>query len=708
MLRKTSKSASGWRFNTSLDDHGAWYAQSMMFSKLFDREWKKLVPFALIPVLTYLPTALRLTYYRDDWYYAYDARVAPAGVFRALFAIDRPARGPFFEIYYALFGMAPLPYHLSMFFWRLAGGLAVVWLCYLLWPRLRQLGLAAGLLFALYPGFTWWVSGIEYQPMVASAALMVVSLCFTLRALKLPRSFSKWVCVLAAIASGWVYLSLVEYAAGMEVFRLLLVYQATQPGKDSTFGNRALLAVRRWVVYLIIPASFFFWRFLLFTSQRKATDLGVQLNGFLATPVSTGLRWFVNFLLSLINVTLSAWVVPLMNNFFSNSTREVLLGLVLGLAAGALAWFMLHPSSANPDGSPQAAQPDWSTEAFWLGCSGLVLGILPVIVANRQISFPNFSHYALPASLGLVLVVIALASLISSPRAQTWALIVLVVLCVLTHQGLGASALHEEQVISNFWQQMAWRAPSIAPGTTLLAYYPGLEYADDTDIVWGPANYIYYPGRQQQLPVRAPISALPVDAVTFSNIRLAHDPQESSYRAHTMTFNYSQVLVISQTAADACVHVIDARWPLFSLSDDPALQLLAPFSDVENVVPAAAPAAPPAFLFGLEPKHGWCFYFERAALASQAGNWPAVADLESEVARLGLHPNDQIEWMPFLQADAYLGNVQKVKEIATRINTQKLYKQQACEILGGMAGYGFPLPADMLPYTNALFCSGKQ
>jgi hypothetical protein len=680
----------------------------MMFSKLLDRQWKRLVLFALIPALTYLPTALRLTYFRDDWYYAYDARVGPAGVFRALFAIDRPARGPFFEVYYALFGMAPLPYHLTMFFWRLAGGLAVIWLCSLLWPRLRQLGLAAGLLFALYPGFTWWVSGIEYQPMVASAALMVLSLCFTLQALRLPRSLTQTLCVLAAIASGWIYLSLVEYAAGMEVLRLLLVYQATNPEEVNPFRKRALLALRRWVIYLIIPASFLIWRFLLFSSQRKATDLGVQLNGFLAAPVSTGLSWFVNFLLSLINVTFSAWVVPLMNNFFSNSTREVLLGLLLALAAGVASWFMLRSSTASDDRSPEADQPRWSTQALWLGCSGLVLGILPVIVANRQISFPNFSHYALPASLGLVFVVIGLASLISSPRAQTWALSLLVVLCALTHQGLGANALHEEQVISNFWRQMAWRAPSIASGTTLLAYYPGLEYADDTDIVWGPADYIYYPDRQHELPVRVPISALPVDGVTFNNILLGHESQEGAYRAHTMTLNYSEVLVISQPAADACVHVIDARWPLYSLSDDPAMQLLAPFSHAENLVPSAAPVTLPAFLFGPEAKHGWCFYFEKAALASQEGHWQDVAALQSEAGRLGLHPNDQIEWMPFLQAQAYLADLKQVREISTRINTEKSYRRQACQNLRAMSDYGYPLPASMQPLVNELFCVGKQ
>ena len=151
-----------------------------MTNALVDRPWKRILWIAALAALAYLPAALQLTYYRDDWYYAYDAMVGPAGVFRFMFAEDRPARGPFFELYHALFGIAPTPVSpgdVVLAHRRRRGRRRGYSTCC---GRARATaGLMAGALFALYPGFTWWVQGIEYQPMVASAALMVASLCLT-------------------------------------------------------------------------------------------------------------------------------------------------------------------------------------------------------------------------------------------------------------------------------------------------------------------------------------------------------------------------------------------------------------------------------------------------------------------------------------------------------------------------------------------------
>ncbi|HSR20132.1 MAG TPA: hypothetical protein VLL49_04385, partial [Anaerolineales bacterium] len=291
-------------------------------------------------------------------------------------------------------------------------------------------------------------------------------------------------------------------------------------------------------------------------------------------------------------------------------------------------------------------------------------------------------------------------------RSAAWSL--LIGLSVLTHQGLSSSALDEERAIAAFWQQMAWRATGIAPGTTLLVRYPGIDYGSDSDVVWGPANLIYHPEPQAGLPVRVPVSALTWERQTLNAVLAGRGAREDTYRSHSMSIDYSQVLIAVQSAPDACVRVLDPRWQMFSVNDDPALRALASASRVDALESDGPPVRPPASLFGPEPQRRWCYYFQQAAAAAQGGDWRGVAALQDELGALGLHPNDQIEWMPFLQAQAALGDLQAVKEIASRLNSERLYRQQACQNLRGMGGQGYALPDAMQTEVDELFCGGAQ
>jgi hypothetical protein len=661
---------------------------------------------AALAGLTYLPSALRLGYFRDDWYYAYDSMVGPSGVFRFMFAEDRPARGPFFEIYQALFGIAPTPYHLAMLFWRIVGGAAVVWLFHLLWPRRSAAGLAAGAIFAIYPGFTWWVQGIEYQPMVASAALMVLSLALTVLALRAGTKRARFAAAAGAILTGWLYLALVEYAAGMEVLRLGLILVAI--GKPHLPGLRARLAstLRAWLVYIIIPAGFILWRFLLFTSERKATDLSVQLGALVSDPLSTAARWSISTLLSLVNVTLTPLVQPLLSGFFSVGLRSQLLGLALAVVAGVLAWQLLE-RIASAEARPRKSLDDsWNVQALRLGVVGLLFGILPVIIANRQITLPSFSHYALPASLGLVFLLAGLIACLADRQLQGVIAAALIGLAVLAQQGAGAAALNEERTIAAFWHQVAWRAPSINTGTTLLVYYPGVDYGSDSDVVWGPANFVYYPDRQGQLPVHLNIAAVTPDRDSLNAMLVGREALESTYRSHTMNIDYGNVLIAVQSASDSCVRVLDYRQAMWSTADDATVRLLGSSSSEDAIGVSGSAPVLPAHLFGPEPEHKWCYYFEQASLAAQQADWQRVAALQAEAGRLGLHPNDQVEWAPFLQAQIHLGDLQSIKEIASRINTEKLYRLQACVNIQRRAAYESPLPPASQAYATELFCRG--
>ncbi len=153
---------------------------------------------------------------------------------------------------------------------------------------------------------------------------------------------------------------------------------------------------------------------------------------------------------------------------------------------------------------------------------------------------------------------------------------------------------------------------------------------------------------------------------------------------------------------NSCIHVLDAQWAELSIADTALVALSAPGSRIENVLVGENFHTPPEAVFGEEPIHGWCYYYQKAQLARQRADWEAVAKIQSEVTRLDLHPNDQVEWMPFLQSAAILGDVKQVKRISTLINTEQLYKQQACQNLQAMD----ELTPEIQNEVNELFCGG--
>jgi len=676
-----------------------------MLTKLSRSRWDGIILLVLVNVLVYLPSVLRLGYYRDEWYFLYDGVIGGRGIFWDMFLSDRPARGLFFEALFSLTHFNPLTNQFLTLLWRVLGSLCVFWLAQLIWPTQRRAAWIAAALFGAFPGFLWWVAGIEYQPIVLSASLMVLSFALTVKAFQSQPLTSRIAFTMGAILTGWLYVAFVEYATGMELFRLALIFVLVgQQNPTSTFWTRTRDILRVWWINVIVPAGFLFWRLFIFNNERKATDLGEQVGNLFGDPLHVGADWLLNFVRSVLNVTVAAWVAPFQQNFYGNPLKE--MGIAVAVAAGVLILFWVANQASAADGLP-TPESNWRGEMTLLGLVGLGAGILPVVVVNRYIVFDAYSHYSLPASLGGVLLVTVFASWINSERARTVFLSLLLALTTLSQVGLGSKALAEEQKINEFWWQVGWRVPALKAGTMLAVNYPQIEYTEDYETVSGPANLIYFPAPTNASPVVYPVTAMSLTDNDLLDTYVGRLSMERTIRSHTFVIDYGNALVISQPAPSACVHVLDARWPDLSAADRSAFLLLAPKSKIENVMADAAPAQVPERIFGVEPAHDWCYYYQKADLARQAGDWQGIADLSQQVASLGLHPNDQIEWMPFLQAAAVLGDEKQVKQISTRINSVTFYKQQACQNLRAMSGYGYPLATGMDKLVGELFCGRK-
>jgi len=665
--------------------------------KLKSQRWLELAALALISALIYLPQLSQFSYYRDDWYYAYDGYIAGHSIFNVMFASDRPARGIFFGIYYFLFGAHPLPYHLGIYLWRLLGAYAALWLFHLLWSRQRAANFAMSLLFLVYPGFLWWVQGIEYQPMVASVALHTLSFALTLAAIRTQVKTQQAALWASSIFTGLAAIALVDYAIGMEAFRILCIFLA-QPRR----------ALRASIIPLTIPISFLLWKLFLFEGDRKATDITYQLGDLLREPLATSLLWGKNLMNSALNVSFLAWWTPLRTHYFFVEKDSLWLGLTLATLVLALSLVALRQLSApQPDSQPEAeSKPEnFPLQAIALGLAGTVFGLLPVVMANRFVIFKAYSHYALPASLAGVILVVGLIHLLSTKRLQIILVSLLVGVAALTHRGLALKAADEQSTVRDFWWQVYWRIPQIQEGTTIAAVYPNINYETDTDIVWGPANFLYYPNPQPGADfVKYPLGATRLDEQGIQNILGVDEKVSETYRSHTMFLNYRRVLVMSQSSVASCVHVIDSRWVEQSQHDTEQTAQLFPRSKIEFALTEGETPQPLRFVFGAEPTHGWCYFYQKAELARQRGDWESVSALGAEAVRLNLVPADPIEWMPFLQAYAVLGETQKLESLAAQFKEDTFHRGQFCQSLNRMEENGFPLKEDLRIEIDKLFC----
>ncbi len=556
------------------------------------------------------------------------------------------------------------------------------------------------LLYLLYPGFLWWVQGFEYQPMVLSATLQIFSIVFTLKAIQAKWSYARVLWIVSALITGWGALAFVEYAIGMEVFRWVCVYLLVRRGLQSQ--RQTIVATLRSVsVSLLIPIGFLFWHQFIFVNERKAADLSLQMGALLYDP-GTGLWWFVHLFQSLLNVLFFAWASPFNQSFFSLRLKDALFafGLMIVVIAITLAIHRLIPD-VNEKDEEHAPSQAWQWEAILIGFVGAGAGVFPIIIANRVVTFDRFSHYALPASLAAVAFVMGLIYLLVDARIRMAAVSVLLSFSVLTHVALAFHAQTEEELIQDFWHQIAWRAAHLKAGTVLLVNYAGMDYQEGNDVVWGPANFIYYPDHQKQIPVIVSLAAARMESDTPKNILEGAQLEQNYIVVNDIKYDFDNLLVMTMPSENSCVHVFDKNVAELSVADSALVALGASRSDIENVLVDAESHIAMPNLFGPEPSHNWCYYYQKAQLARQLGDWKEIMKINNQVTKLDLHPNDQIEWMPFLQAAAISDSQNLVKQISTRINTQQLYKQQACQNLKAMQ-----LSPETRDEVNKLFCGG--
>ena len=69
-------------------------------------------------------------------------------------------------------------------------------------------------------------------------------------------------------------------------------------------------------------------------------------------------------------------------------------------------------------------------------------------------------------------------------------------------------------------------------------------------------------------------------------------------------------------------------------------------------------------IYGPEPEHRWCYYFEQAELARQFGDWREVVRLGNEAFALDDAPNNPVERFVFIEGHAHVDDWERAVELS--------------------------------------------
>jgi hypothetical protein len=438
--------------------------------------------------------------------------------------------------------------------------------------------------------------------------------------------------------------------------------------------------------FLIPLALFLVYRLFFFEAGRGAVNVGNVLAAYQASPLGELGRRLIELGKDFVEAVVFGWAVPTYNLTFAASPTVILTGMAFGLVAALAYRAFARWSDRNDDQPASVAPPDRRYREFVLiGAFTVVVATVPVILAGRDIRWASaFDRYTLHATLGIGLLVTGLIFTWLRPPARTWAVGLLLGLSVLTHQANASAWATFWSEQRSLWWQLSWRAPGLKPGTLLLVTLPSQRFFEDYE-VWGPANLIYAPGRENPQ-----IASEVVEELTAVKARQGVREVRSMRVLISIPRDYSKLLMASWPRAAACVHVLDRDQLEASPADSSLALSLGASSDIDRIETGAAPAVLPERIFGPEPEHGWCWFYQTASLARQQRDWDRVVELADQAHQLNLSPQDPTEWMPFFQGYVNRGRWEEARRIAIELRQDPLAARTLC---GALSGGTFTDPA---------------
>jgi len=604
-----------------------------------------------------------LGFYWDDWPWIsfYRAR----GV-NGLLPIDtdfRPLAGVVLVIGSWLGSENPLGWQVYHLLLRVGAGWAMWWGVGQVWPEDRNTLRWVAALLVVMPGFGHQFVAVNASRHTFPLILLFLSWGMTTNALIHPTRRGWW--TVSALVFSLLTMLTTEYYYGLEIARGALIALLVG-GQVGNLRAYSFAWVKSWLPYLVLLAGVFTWRYQVSQEINYQVSLVGQMT---ANPLETvwGLvREALVDAFALAQFVFVEWLTFPLGMF---GPRKMLLFAVLLVTTGLFAGFVFPTVTRSHR---------WNVQAIFLGVAMLMIGGLPFWATGLDVTttFPN-NRLLLPLMPGFALIFVSLVSLLP-PRAAQLGLILAVSLSVGAGFRLASTYQQDWEKAQGFLDQLAWRVPALEPGTALFAEEFPLLYSTDNSLMY-PIHMRYAPDfKLGEMPyamfylsqrLGGKIEALEPGAV----VTVAGNGQ---YFEGTV----DQAIVLMY-APPGCLRVLHSEYDLREPELTDAMRDAVPFSRVDLITDRSENLIPlPTTAFAPTSETSWCYYFQKADLARQQGDWAEVVALGDEAFAGDDSPNKATERLPFIEGYAREGRWEtsiRLSQDTYRIN--KLSRRTLCD-----------------------------
>jgi len=644
--------------------------------------------------------------YSDDWHYFWlSYRLDYIARF---FVRNRPYLGSVYDFINNILGPSPLQWQAALFLLKWTGVTALWFTLKKAFYDQKSMAKWVCLLFAFYPG-----NLILFQPLVFIVAVIQINLfflsfLFSILAIQQPQR--KILFISIALVTSLMNLIASEYFFFLELLRPFFLWLVLKPlvQKPKERFKRTLLA---WLPYLLFFMGALVWRFLY--QATLSSHQAWVLQDLQKQPLNTLIDLGKEIVRSIYHLFITAWNNPVLLDQIYGPKQLIITLYFFGLLVGAtiflFVFFFKNRENKNEEtNSPKTT----SLMAGLIGLAGLFLGGLPIWLSKYTVDFGfhTENRFVIPFILGISLFLAGFTFVIFRDKLTRTFVLTLTIALGLGFQFLTVNLYRlETESLKIYYWQMQWRIPSMQTGIHFVSNPPPFNMEGENSLSAG-INWIY--GRNEAKkqidyylyfnPQRIPMEL--GDLVKGKPIQIGHQIGDfSGDQLHLLAYYY---------LPPGCLKVLDPSQKESTMNIPPFVSEAAIQSEPELISPEISSINRERLyqLFGKEPDHSWCFYYEQAELARQFENWTEVSTLYTQVVDQKLVPAIAEEWLPFIEGLANMQDWQKAVDLSRTLTANSKGSQPlVCNLWSRILKEVKPVDSDinlvLTSYLNELNCT---